>query len=213
MYRPPQAVCCICATLRKLTKGKIALSVICIPFFLSLCFARVLFSISPYSYHHLLSTSIVCEVSMKVWWEVTRILLSTNTAKGRHVIAKRDLGTGEVVLTSEPYSLVAAEEYLDCVCHNCFNVSRKHKPYPERCEECGYVRISSIFKYKWVFIFQYKREIIFKNWSIWVIFLVNPKTNDLSIEVYYGIPLLMLIFMIGLVLQWALQISELWGST
>ena len=71
----------------------------------------------------------------------------SNEDVGRFVITTESLRAGEVIMESEPYSLVVNEEYIPFVCHNCFMTKLMHdaddkEVQPFSCSACDSVRDS-----------------------------------------------------------------------
>jgi hypothetical protein len=83
---------------------------------------------------------IVMETLRENPWQATdRRGFCFAAAKGRHVIADRDIPTGHVVLTSEPYSMVVGEDDIAMVCHACFSTNELNtNPLSVICPHCEY---------------------------------------------------------------------------
>lgn len=62
-------------------------------------------------------------------------------AQGRHVITHKDIKTAEIVLMSEPYTVIANEVSISNVCADCFTFrgnDADHESHCEMCEEAWY---------------------------------------------------------------------------
>mmetsp|Transcript_4420 Transcript_4420/g.17391 ORF Transcript_4420/g.17391 Transcript_4420/m.17391 type:complete len:141 (-) Transcript_4420:2052-2474(-) len=64
------------------------------------------------------------------------VLLRYSTAKGRHLVARRDIGVGELLLESEAYAVAPYQALLGSVCQQCF---RENSPRVLQCSRCQLV--------------------------------------------------------------------------
>lgn len=58
-------------------------------------------------------------------------------AQGRHVISHKDIATAEVVLTSEPYTVIANEVSISNVCADCFTFKGNDVDHDSHCDVCN----------------------------------------------------------------------------
>jgi SET and MYND domain-containing protein len=57
-------------------------------------------------------------------------------AQGRHVITQKSIKTAEVVLVSDPYTVIANEVSISNVCASCFTFRGNDVDHDEHCEHC-----------------------------------------------------------------------------
>lgn len=78
----------------------------------------------------------MADVTQRIFGD-TGIHVRFTPSQGRHVITMRDIKTAEVVLTSDPYTVIANEVSITNVCAACFTFRGNDVEHDEHCDVCN----------------------------------------------------------------------------